>query len=555
MNNFNKFLNHLNSFSNKQPIREQSSNYSYSDSSMKRLGKDLSNPTPIATGALAGGVAGGLLGGPVGALAGAGVGALNGVAYNALPTMMNNFSPDDSELDTNFDRVQKRTEQEEQKRREDVSKANPDLAARMQEDPRNRPGIGKGIARAMNDMSRMQTKVNAASGNLNNLQHPLKENTYRSIFLNHLNSFSKKPIINESKRDPALKGLDTTWGWGKRDWSDGTPELQTIKPGAGDDAASSLQTGEVSRHNAGHYFTSANPAIDVNDELIPYNERQAHAAAMHDADSDNMHIAVVQHIKSGRFSITDTTHARGLVRDGSNRHVATYTPGPNRNNIQEQQEKSSLKKKYKLNEISGRFWSPGPEGRGPDRVSKGSPPAMQLLSDKPATELEPRDIQQVHRTNLLAHQHQMFSEYHPTFFASMPPNSESTYTANQKRAIRVAQSKNANEETLLLAASHNDPIVRAATHDNRNATDNVKGMALLHQSLQRSMMASLQYSRISPTALFAPENRKIVSAIGTKLKSFRTAMSNHMSRGGNLLELHERQQRGEDTDANGNQID
>jgi len=316
---------------------------------------------------------------------------------------------------------------------------------------------------------------------------------------------------------------------------------------------------------------------------------------MHEADSENMHIAVVQHIKSGRFSITDTTHARRLVRDGSNRHVATYTPVPRRNTIQEEKssfnitpemmkemakflnvssyEKSekrkeaireknkkiwdpkTAKKKDQLNEISGRFWSPGPEGRGPDRVSKGSPPAMQLLSGKPATELEPKDIQQVHRTNLLAHQHQMFSEYHPTFFASMPPNSEDTYTANQKRAIRVAKSKDADEETLLLAASHNDPIVRAAAHDNPNATDNVKGMALLHQSLQQSMMASLQHSKISPTALFAPENRKIVSAIGTKLKSFRTAMSNYMSRGGNLLELHERQQRGEDTDANGNQID
>jgi DNA-binding FadR family transcriptional regulator len=77
----------------------------------------------------------------------------------------------------------------------------------------------------------------------------------------------------------------------------------------------------------------------------------------------------------------------------------------------------------------------------------------------------------------------------------------------------------------------------------------------MHQALQRSMMASLQHSRITPTALFSPENRKIVSAIGTRLKSFRTAMSNHISKGGNLLELHERQQRGEDTDANGNQID
>lgn len=187
MNNFNNFLNHLNSFTKKQPIREQSS----SDSSMKRLGKDLSNPTPIATGALAGAGVGFASGGPPGALVGSAVGALNGVAYNALPTMMNNFSPDDPEVDTDFNRVQKRTEQEEQKRREAVFAANPDLAARMQEDPRNRPGIGMGIARAMNDMSRMQTKVNAASRNLNNLQNPLKENTLRSIFLNHLNSFSK----------------------------------------------------------------------------------------------------------------------------------------------------------------------------------------------------------------------------------------------------------------------------------------------------------------------------------------------------------------------------
>ena len=185
MNNFNNFLNHLNSFTKKQPIREQSS----SDSSMKRLGKDLSNPTPIATGALAGAGVGFASGGPPGALVGSAVGALNGVAYNALPTMMNNFSPDDPELDTDFNRVQKRTEQEEQKRREDVSKANPDLAARMQEDPRNRPGIGMGIARAMNDMSRMQTKVNAAN---------INENTHRSIFLNHLNSYSNN--IQEQRK-------------------------------------------------------------------------------------------------------------------------------------------------------------------------------------------------------------------------------------------------------------------------------------------------------------------------------------------------------------------
>ena len=156
---------------------------------MKRLGKDLSNPTPIATGALAGAGVGFASGGPPGALVGSAVGALNGVAYNALPTMMNNFSPDDPELDTDFNRVQKRTEQEEQKRREDVSKANPDLAARMQEDPRNRPGIGMGIARAMNDMSRMQTKVNAAN---------INENTHRSIFLNHLNSYSNN--IQEQRK-------------------------------------------------------------------------------------------------------------------------------------------------------------------------------------------------------------------------------------------------------------------------------------------------------------------------------------------------------------------
>ena len=289
MNNFNNFLNHLNSFSNKQPIQEQSSNYSYSDSSMKRLGKDLSNPTPIATGALAGGVAGGLLGGPPGALAGAGVGALNGVAYNALPTMMNNSSPDDSELDTDFNRVQKRTEQEEQKRREDVSKANPDLAARMQEDPRNRPSQRRDIP-----FAKPRGPGNPASpGNL----------------------VSPSAVPSNQRRDiPFVKPR------GPGNSIHGTPELQTIKPGAGDNRASSLQTGEVSRHNAGQYFTSANPAINVNDDLIPHDERQAHAAAMHEADSENMHIAVVQHIKSGRFSITDPTHAMRIVRDGSNTH-------------------------------------------------------------------------------------------------------------------------------------------------------------------------------------------------------------------------------------------
>jgi hypothetical protein len=185
--------------SNKQPIREETvcmhppcfrkmrnkqnwMNYSDTDSSMTRIGKDIiGNETPIKVGAVAGGAVGTFLGGPAAGVLASGVGALGGVAYNALPHMLNKFSGD-PELDTDFDRVQKRTEQEEQKRREDVSKANPDLAARMQEDPRNRPGIGKGIARAMNDMSRMQTKVNAAN---------INENTRRSIFLNHLNSFSK----------------------------------------------------------------------------------------------------------------------------------------------------------------------------------------------------------------------------------------------------------------------------------------------------------------------------------------------------------------------------
>ena len=178
-------------------------NYSDTDSSMTRIGKDIiGNETPIKTGALAGSVLGGLIGGAVtapiggsgvipGTLLGGGLGALGGVAYNALPHMINKFEGDNPEYDTDFNRVQKRTEQEEQKNREDVSKANPDLAARMQEDPRNRPGIGKGIAGAMNDMSRMQTKVNAASGNL-------KENTYRSIFLNHLNSFSNN--IQEQRK-------------------------------------------------------------------------------------------------------------------------------------------------------------------------------------------------------------------------------------------------------------------------------------------------------------------------------------------------------------------
>jgi hypothetical protein len=206
MNNFTNFLNHLNSFSNKQSIQEDGvcmhpscfrkmrnkqnwMNYSDTDSSMTRIGKDIiGNDTPIKVGALAGAALGGLAG-PEGILPGAGVGALGGVAYNAIPHMINKFEGDNPEYDTDFDRVQKRTEQEEQKNREAVSKANPDLAARMQEDPRNRPGIGKGIARAMNDMSRMQTKVNAAN---------INENTYRSIFLNHLNSFSNN--IQEQRK-------------------------------------------------------------------------------------------------------------------------------------------------------------------------------------------------------------------------------------------------------------------------------------------------------------------------------------------------------------------
>jgi len=201
------FLNHLNSFSNKQPIQEGQTERmriarirKLRDQGMlipyHNFDSVLYDETPITTGAAAGAAAGaaifgaptagaGMIPGAImGGLAGAGV----GVGFNALPKVINKYSSN-PQYDTNVDRVQKRTEEEEQKRREDVSKANPDLAARMQEDPRNRPGIGKGIARAMNDMSRMQTKVNAAN---------INENTYRSIFLNHLNSFSNN--IQEQRK-------------------------------------------------------------------------------------------------------------------------------------------------------------------------------------------------------------------------------------------------------------------------------------------------------------------------------------------------------------------
>jgi len=299
MNNFNNFLNHLNSFSNKQPIQEGQTERMRIARIRKLRDQGILTPyhnfdsvfydeTPITTGAAAGAAAGAaILGAPTagagvipGAIIGAGVGALGGVGFNALPKLINKYSSD-PQYDTDVNRVQKRTEEEEQKRREDVSKANPDLAARMQEDPRNRPGYKSNdipFARPIGPGNPVSPSVVPSSQSRDipfarPRTKPIQENTYRSIFLNHLNSFSKKPIINESKskRDPNLEGLDTTWGWGKRDWSDGTPELQRIKPGAGDDAASSLQTGEVSRHNAGQYFTSANPAIDVNDELIPHN--------------------------------------------------------------------------------------------------------------------------------------------------------------------------------------------------------------------------------------------------------------------------------------------
>ena len=167
MNNFNNFLNHLNSFTKKQPIREQQ----YPNPSS---GTAIGN---IGIGALGGAAVGGILANLPGALVGGAIGGIGGLASNSIPSVNINGKKvgvvgggkRQEEL------FQQETQEEERKRLEDVSKANPDLAARMQEDPRNRPGIGMGIARAMNDMSRMQTKVNAASRNLNNLQNPLKE--------------------------------------------------------------------------------------------------------------------------------------------------------------------------------------------------------------------------------------------------------------------------------------------------------------------------------------------------------------------------------------------
>jgi hypothetical protein len=206
---------------------------------------------------------------------------------------------------------------------------------------------------------------------------------------------------------------------------------------------------------------------------------------------------------------------------------------------------SFSKKKDQLNEISGRFWSPRPEGRGPDRVSNGSPTGSEVAAKLDPTILdtdmggqpaiEPEDIQQTLRTRILAHDHQPFSEYHPTMWN---PNFLVGHQKTLGVAQRAARSEHADEQTLLLAASHNDPRVREEAFHNNNATDNVKGMALLHNRMYDSMKSAFKKARISPTALFEPKNKTILSAVGPRLKDFRNSLSNYMSSGGNLLKFY-----------------
>jgi hypothetical protein len=199
MNNFNNFLNHLNSFNKKQQ-------------SIQEGGAGGAVVKSMANGAAA-------IGGAI-----SGAYALGNAAGKKISSSMPDLSRSESD-------VQQETQEEEQKRREEVFAANPDLKSRMQEDPRNRPGIGMGIAQSMNDMSRKEYPLQYLKGKGKELpqaktlgsllpilpvtiQHaedkvidsgpmrpiPVKskgsmnninENTRRSIFLNHLNSFSK----------------------------------------------------------------------------------------------------------------------------------------------------------------------------------------------------------------------------------------------------------------------------------------------------------------------------------------------------------------------------
>lgn len=201
------------------------------------------------------------------------------------------------------------------------------------------------------------------------------------------------------------------------------------------------------------------------------------------------------------------------------------------------------KNKNQLNELntSGRYWTP--DGPGPDRVSSSNPPAIFSLMQPDTSD----GIQKHLREAILSHKHEPFAEQYKERYDNLSQVEKINFIG----AYNTAGSTDANEHTLLLAASHNDPNIRDAARNNPNATDNVKGMALWHDTILKQTEADLKKQGLKPVDLHNkysthPQIHQHIKVIKDRMRDLRSHLSTAINNGHNLLEMHEQFLRGED---------
>jgi len=148
-----------------------------------------------------------------------------------------------------------------------------------------------------------------------------------------------------------------------------------------------------------------------------------------------------------------------------------------------------------------------------------------------------------------SHKHVPFEELHKERFNDLPEGQREIKGSQLVSAYNAATSENADENTLMLAAAHNDPAIREAAHNNKNASDNVKGMALWHDTMMEHTENELRSQGIHPADLHRysthPQIRQINKSIALNLKNLKSNLSVKINKGQNLLKLHQQYLRGE----------
>ena len=216
------------------------------------------------------------------------------------------------------------------------------------------------------------------------------------------------------------------------------------------------------------------------------------------------------------------------------------------------------KNKNQLNELnsSGRHWTP--DGPGPDRAPPSNPLALNYFPDETGKansvsgkpNMQKNQAQQEFLRHLISsHKHVPFEELHKERFNDLPGKERELKGQQLGMAYNVATGDDANEDTLMLAAAHNDPAIREAAYNNVNATDNVKGMALWHDTMMEHTENELRSQGIHPADLSKhsthPQIRQINESIALNLKNLKSNLSVKINKGQNLLKLHQQYLRGE----------